>query len=255
MRRDLEGQEAEVDGSPRCHPECTQGGQGHDDTDETLQDPPPHTPIRRPNRAPIPLCDTSWVDFFAHGSADTAEMVCAAALGESAAWDALVDRYARLVWSVARAFGLSDADAADVSQTTWLRLAEHLPRLREPERVGAWLSTTARREAMRARARTRRDLPLDDVDVAQRGSDVDQQLLDGERAAALWKAFASIPPPCQALLRLLLAEYSYAEISEALDMPIGSIGPTRGRCLERLRVRVVAGNAQKETVVNTTGAA
>jgi len=189
------------------------------------------------------------------GPADAAEMVCAAALGESAAWDALVERYARLVWSVARAFGLSDADAADVSQTTWLRLAEHLPRLREPERVGAWLSTTARREAMRARARARRDLPLDDLDVAQRGGDVDERLLDGESAAAVWEAFASIPPPCQALLRLLLAEYSYAEISEALDMPIGSIGPTRGRCLERLRVRVLADSTRKGALAKTTGVA
>src|SRR5947207_10074760 len=157
-------------------------------------------------------------------TADTAEMVSAAALGEPAAWDALVDRYARLVWAVARAFGLSDADAADVSQTTWLRLAEHLPRLREPERISAWLATTARREAMRALARARREQPIDSIDFADGEADVDQQLLDRERTDALWRAFATIPPPCQLLLRLLLADCSYAEISEVLDMPVGSIG-------------------------------
>src|SRR5438105_9861495 len=168
-------------------------------------------------------------------TADTAEMVSAAALGEPAAWDALVDRYARLVWAVARAFGLSDADAADVSQTTWLRLAEHLPRLREPERIGAWLATTARREAMRTSARARRERPLDSIDVADGAGALDERLLDGERDTALWQAFAAIPSPCQLLLRLLLADCSYAEISDVLDMPVGSIGPTRGRCLERLR--------------------
>src|SRR2546423_2044677 len=109
--------------------------------------------------------------------ADTAEMVSAAALGEPAAWDALVDRYARLVWAVARAFGLSDADAADVSQTTWLRLAEHLPRLREPDRIGAWLATTARREAMRALARTRREQPLDSIDFVDTDDSLDLRLM------------------------------------------------------------------------------
>src|SRR2546423_12036833 len=137
--------------------------------------------------------------------ADTAEMVSAAALGVAAAWDALVDRYARLVWAVARAFGLSDADAADVSQTTWLRLAEHLPRLREPERIGAWLATTARREAMRALARARREQPLDSIDLADGEADVDQQLLDSERTDAMWRAFATNSPACPLPLPVLPA--------------------------------------------------
>ena len=184
--------------------------------------------------------------------ADTAEMVSAAALGEPAAWDAIVDRYARLVWAVARAFGLSDADAADVSQTTWLRLAEHLPRLREPERIGAWLATTARREAMRALARARRERPLEGIDFVDTDGGLDQRLLETEQAAALWRAFASIPPPCQLLLRLLLADCSYAEISEVLDMPVGSIGPRRGRCLEHLRASVVASAADKDVAMETT---
>jgi RNA polymerase sigma factor (sigma-70 family) len=181
--------------------------------------------------------------------AETAEVVSAAALGEPAAWDALVDRYARLVWAVARAFGLSDADAADVSQTTWLRLAEHLPRLREPDRIGAWLATTARREAMRALARARRERPLDGLDFVDTESGLDQRLLETEEAGALWRAFATIPLPCQLLLRLLVADCSYAEISEVLDMPVGSIGPRRGRCLQQLRATVLAGDAGKDTAI------
>ena len=184
--------------------------------------------------------------------AETAEMVSAAALGEPAAWDALVDRYARLVWAVARAFGLSDADAADVSQTTWLRLAEHLPRLREPQRIGAWLATTARRESMRALARTRRERPLDGNDFADSAASADHRLMEAEQAAALWRAFAAIPPPCQVLLRLLLADCSYAEISEVLDMPVGSIGPRRGRCLEHLRATVVAADADMDLAMEST---
>jgi RNA polymerase sigma factor (sigma-70 family) len=167
-------------------------------------------------------------------------LVEGAAAGEPRAWDALVERFAGLVWAVARGHGLSSADAADVSQTTWLRLAEHLHRLREPERVGAWLATTARNESLRIQRLARRQVPVDAVDdlaCDEGGPEVEGRLLDEERDAALWRAFESLSGPCKVLLRTLMADPSpsYGEVSVVLDMPIGSIGPRRSRCLQRLR--------------------
>ena len=150
----------------------------------------------------------------------------AAANGDRQAWNALVAQYNGLVWSVARAHRLGDADAADVVQTTWLRLVEQLDRIRNPEGVGAWLATTARRECLRV------------LRVGQR------QVLTDERDATLWQAFAQLGERCRTLLRVLTADPppSYDEVGAALDMPIGSIGPTRARCLEQLRRKLaVAG--------------
>jgi RNA polymerase sigma factor (sigma-70 family) len=172
---------------------------------------------------------------------DVAGVVLAAAGGDPAAWEALVDRYAGLVWGVARAFGLDTADAADVSQTTWLRLAEHLTRLREPERVGAWLAVTARREALRTRQRSQR-IVLDGWcgEGTDDGGELDTALLRDERDALLWRTFSEISEPCKALLRVLISDPppSYSEVGAALDMPIGSIGPRRQRCLRALRKRI-----------------
>lgn len=170
------------------------------------------------------------------------ELVRAAAEREPGAWDALVDRFAELIWAVARGLGLSPADAADVSQTTWLRLAEHLGRLREPDRVGAWLATTARNESLRTLKRASRQIPTDwDANPARaRGYDEpppDARLLRDERNAALWQAFDDLPGPCKVLLRYLIVEPapSYAEVSAVLDIPVGTIGPRRNRCLDNLR--------------------
>ena len=173
---------------------------------------------------------------------EVASLVQAAAAGDRGAWDALVDRYNALVWSVARSFRLGDADAADVVQTAWLRLVEHLGRLREPERVGAWLATTARRECLAVLRRQGRQTPtdqewlLDPVDDGQPGPGA--ALEAAEEHAGLWRAFAQLSERCHRLLRVLMADPppSYQEVSAALEMPIGSIGPTRARCLERLRV-------------------
>ncbi|MEH3054712.1 MAG: sigma-70 family RNA polymerase sigma factor [Patulibacter minatonensis] len=165
--------------------------------------------------------------------------VAAASSGDRAAWDRLVDRYTPLLWSVARSHRLSDSDAADVVQTTWLRLVEHLGRINDPERVGAWLATTARRESLRlvgaSAARTTPVAEFDDLVEASPGPQ--DQLLTQDRAAVLRRALAQLPESCRRLLRVLTADPapSYEDVSAALDMPIGSIGPTRGRCLERLR--------------------
>ena len=169
---------------------------------------------------------------------DVGGLVAAAAGGDPAAWERLVDRYGGLVWSVVRAMGLDVADAADVSQTTWLRLAEHLGRLREPERVGAWLAVTARREALRTRQRSSR-LVLDSFcgEGPDGDDDLDTALLRDERDALLWRTFSALSEPCKALLRVLMSDPppSYVEVGEALEMPVGSIGPRRQRCLQALR--------------------
>ena len=169
-------------------------------------------------------------------------LVAEAARGDQTAWGALVDRYAGLVVAVARGHGLSESDVADVSQTVWLRLVEQLGALREPNALGGWLVTTAGRESLRVLRMARRQTPTDlsvDFDLADdvERTATDRGLLDAERDSALREAFAQLPEPCQALLELLLSDppLPYAEISRRLAMPVGSIGPTRARCLERVR--------------------
>jgi len=168
-----------------------------------------------------------------------ARLVTAAAAGDEGAWNALVQEFNGLLWGVARAHRLSDADAADVVQATWLRLLEHLGHLRDSSRVGAWLATTARRESLRVLRESGRVVQFGD-DEPEPESDAispDDALLERERDRALWQAFTRLRGRDQALLRLLVAdaEPSYEEIAAALDMPIGGIGPTRQRALQRLR--------------------
>ena len=169
------------------------------------------------------------------------KLLRAAAAGDTAAWDELVAAYTNLLWSVTRGHRLRDADAADAVQMTWLRLVENLDRIRDPERLGAWLATTARRECLRTLARSRRELPTGSGDSLDRADDslapLDAALLADEGSAALWLCFGRLSPACQRLLRVLMADPapSYLEVSAALDMPVGSIGPRRGRCLAALR--------------------
>ncbi|MGQ0519747.1 MAG: RNA polymerase sigma factor [Actinomycetota bacterium] len=169
------------------------------------------------------------------------ELVRLAGQGDRDAWDALVMRFEGLVWSIARGHRLDSAAAADVSQTVWLRLVENLDRLREPDRVGAWLAATARNECLRVLRLSGRQVPTDfEAEVDPLPNEVDQVdagLLAGERNQELWQAFAGISERCQVLLRLLIADPppSYDEIATLLDMAVGSIGPTRARCLEHLR--------------------
>jgi RNA polymerase sigma factor (sigma-70 family) len=162
-----------------------------------------------------------------------------ASAGDQAAWNGIVERFSSLVWATARAHRLSRGDAADVAQTTWLRLVEHLDRIRDPERLGAWLATTARHESLRLIRRATREQPSDEADLfeAPDSVSIDRHLLDEERHGALWRAFATLSERCKRLLRLLMAdvEPSYEEVGAALGMPVGSIGPTRIRCLEKLR--------------------
>ncbi len=167
------------------------------------------------------------------------ELVRAAAGGDQAAWSTIVDRFEGLVWATARAHRLSRADAADVAQTTWLRVVENLGRIRDPERLGAWIATTARRECLRHIRLHAREVPSDEVDLFESPSPESPVagLLVDEQNAGLWRAFTMLSERCQALLRMLVAddEPSYETIGMALDMPVGAIGPTRMRCLDKLR--------------------
>jgi RNA polymerase sigma factor (sigma-70 family) len=168
-----------------------------------------------------------------------AQLAHRAAAGDAHAWSTIVDEFAGIVWATARSHRLSHADAADVVQTTFSRLFEHIDRLQRPERLGAWLATTARRECLRVLRERTRVLPLGDAvpDSCDNGPDHCSVLMDRERDAMLWAAFERLPSRDQALLRLLIADPtpSYEEISSALAMPVGSIGPTRARALGRLR--------------------
>ncbi|MGH3941889.1 MAG: RNA polymerase sigma factor [Pseudonocardiaceae bacterium] len=170
------------------------------------------------------------------------ELFRRAEAGDQAAWNTLVDRYTRLLWSVARAYRLSDADASDVVQTCWLRLVEHFGRIADPECLPGWLATTARREALRTLRRSGRELVGEIEDTMlelldERPQPVDARLLAEERDVALWRCFERLSTRCQVLLRILMGtpQPDYATVSAALGMKIGSIGPTRGRCLGHLR--------------------
>ena len=181
----------------------------------------------------------------ARGERPTEALVAAAAAGEPQAWRELIDRYAVLVRSVCRSHRLSDADAEDVAQLTWLRAVEHIGRLRDPDRFGAWVATTARRECLRVLQGRKRVVPTcDEVrnPLFARHVDEDEIALAAERRVAVQQALRVLPDRQRTLLRLLHSETepSYEAIGRQLGMPIGSIGPTRGRALERLRKEIHA---------------
>lgn len=183
-------------------------------------------------------------------AADPAELVRRAAGGDRDAWTELVDAYAGMIFSIARSHRLGDADATDVSQTTWLRLVENIERINDPSRVGAWLATTARRESLRVIGVSARQVPTgEDGDLEPRvrtDEDLDAALLAAERDTRVQAALAQLPPRCATMLLLLTGAdaISYQELSERLNMPIGSIGPTRARALQKLRLILEEMDAQ-----------
>ena len=172
---------------------------------------------------------------------EVADTVRRAADGDRGAWEAIVEDFSGLLWSVCRGYRLEQSDAAEVVQTTWLRLLENIDGIREPERLGGWLATTARREALRLHRLHGRELTTDDETRFDQGPldavlDPALAALLDDRDRRLWRAFGGLPERCRRLLRLLVVVApSYAEVAETMDMPIGSIGPTRARCLQRLR--------------------
>jgi RNA polymerase sigma factor (sigma-70 family) len=183
-------------------------------------------------------------------SAEVTVLIHRAAEGDRAAWHAIVDEYAGLVWSVVRGFRLGDAQAADAVQTTWLRLIEHVAAIRDPECLPGWLRTTTRRVCLETIRSAGREHPVaehwEDARPASHRPDAE----DGPESCSIRQeqqrlvraALAALPERHQVLLSLLVASppVSYEEISEQLGMPIGSIGPTRARILARLREALAA---------------
>jgi RNA polymerase sigma factor (sigma-70 family) len=178
---------------------------------------------------------------------DHADLLERVGRGEVEAWDELVGRFAGLVWSVARSFRLGRAATDDVVQTVWLRLAEHSGRIREPDRLAAWLATTTRNEALRVIRQSSRIAGSASDEVFDRAEpttpSVDERVVDLDDRAQVMAAFRQLTEQDQQLLRLLCAvpPIDYETIAEILGRPIGSIGPTRARCLERLRRLMAAG--------------
>lgn len=180
---------------------------------------------------------------------DVTQLVRRAAGGDLRSWERLIDQYARLIWSITREFRLIETDASDVAQTTWLRLLEHIDRLEYPDRVGSWLAATARHECLRHLAAHKKVVLTHEEEdlthltgVVTAVPEVDERLLADERAQGLRDAMTRLPHRWQRMMEMLMADppISYAEISDELGLPVGSIGPTRGRCLARLRVLLQA---------------
>ena len=176
-----------------------------------------------------------------HDGVVVTDLVTRARTGDKQAWDTLVERYAPLIWSICCRHRLG-ADAEDISQSVWLRLVGQLDKIRDPAALPGWLATTTRRECLRLRRASRRPLPDGNVVDAEAIPDeqartAEEELLAAERHAALREAFRDLPPGGQQLILLLIEDppVPYAEISARLGIPMGSIGPTRRRCLDKLR--------------------
>lgn len=169
-------------------------------------------------------------------------LVARATQGDQDAWNEIVERYAPLVYTICTRYRLSNHDTEDVGQTVWLLLVEQLGKLREPAALPGWLATTTARECLRvvtAASRAERvGTGLDEsVQFVDDAAAIDEEILMAERNAGLRAAFAQIPPRCQRLLAMLISDppHTYAQIHAELGIPVGSIGPQRARCLDRLR--------------------
>lgn len=173
------------------------------------------------------------------------ELVLAARDGDRGAWIEIVSEFEGLVWRVARTYRLTESDALDVCQSTWLKVVTKLETLREPERFAGWITTIAEREALTLLRRANREQPTEDVAamaLEPLSDESDQPLLERELVHQVRQAFLTLSAQCRLLLTVLLAEPSpsYTEAADILGMPIGSIGPRRQRCLQSLRVSMGA---------------
>jgi RNA polymerase sigma factor (sigma-70 family) len=171
------------------------------------------------------------------GGCELRDTLAAAKARDPFAWSALVERFRSHVLRVARSFGLDSHQADDVAQETWLRLYRNLEGVRDPDALGAWLTTTARRESLRV---LRRREPVTDTEPDDQPAaeiDFDDALVHAQRRDAVGRALGALPQRHRDLMYALMAEpaLSYAEISDQLGIPVGSIGPIRGRCLARLQ--------------------
>jgi RNA polymerase sigma factor (sigma-70 family) len=193
-------------------------------------------------RHAIPQAPPAWKGHAMGDGSSVSALVARVCDGDQEAWNELIERYAPLVWSICQRYQLSRQDIDDVGQSVWLLLVENIGSLREAAALPGWLGTTTRREVLRvlrvASRHDHADLPPDGQLPRDPGTPtIEEELIAAERKAALRAAFAELRPGCHDLLSLLVGEppLAYTEISSRLGIPVGSIGPTRARCLERLR--------------------
>jgi RNA polymerase sigma factor (sigma-70 family) len=170
-----------------------------------------------------------------------AELLDAARGGSEDALGQITAELSPMLWHVARAAGLGADDAEDVVQTVWERLLSHLADIRVSQALVSWLVVTTKHEAWRLRSSGRRQLPADQewlTALPDRAAGTEEQIVLDEQHRALWRAVGQLSAPCQELLRIVafVPRPDYQSVSAALGMPVGSIGPTRGRCLEKIRV-------------------
>lgn len=179
---------------------------------------------------------------------DDKEIIKACLAGDAAAWEALILRYQRLIYSIPLKSRLSPDDASDIFQAVCLKLYEKLETLRDHERLSAWVITTTTREVWRLSAKQRRETSVDTSDNDDEGESLsqlaavaplaDEEHVTLERQHAVRQAIAALSDRCRELVTMLFYkkdELSYAEIARQMDMPVASIGPTRARCLEKLK--------------------
>jgi RNA polymerase sigma factor (sigma-70 family) len=198
---------------------------------------------------------------------DDATLVARCLTGEAAAWTALVQRYQRLVYAVVRRMGLDEHAAADVFQTVFSRLIEHLPKISQPERLQAWIVTTAKRETLRTREKGRRHVSLTRED--DEGDAVEDMLVDDaplaedalsdlQQLQLLRTGMDQLDERCRSLLTLVFRDEDehlpYDEVARRLGVPTGSIGPTRSRCLDKLRRLVEKAEAGPDLTVAAVAA-
>jgi len=178
-----------------------------------------------------------------------AALVSAAAAGNDEAFGQLVSEFSPLLWQVARASGVSFSDAEDVLQFVWMQLHGHWDTIRTPRALAGWLVVTTRREAWRVRADERKQVPVDQESFAElpdQGMGSEEQVVAEDQRRTLWAAVRQLPPKCQELLRIVafVPRPDYAAVAAALGMKTGSVGPSRGRCLAKLRA-VLAGDLEE----------
>jgi RNA polymerase sigma factor (sigma-70 family) len=179
-------------------------------------------------------------------AARMADLLSAARAGSEDALGQIVNELSPLLWQVARSAGLSQGDAEDVLQTVWMRLITHLDGIHDAGALTGWLVTTTKREAWRVRAAGRKQLPADQdvfADLPDKGPGSEEQVIVEDQRRELWAAIGMLSRRCQELLRIMAfaPRSDYATVAAALGMRVGSIGPTRGRCLAKLRVLLADG--------------
>ena len=179
-------------------------------------------------------------------AARMADLLSAARAGSEDALGQIVNELSPLLWQVARSAGLSQGDAEDVLQTVWMRLITHLDGIQDAGALTSWLVTTTKREAWRVRAAGRKQLPADQdvfADLPDKGPGSEEQVIVEDQRRELWAAIGMLSRRCQELLRILAfaPRPDYATVAAALGMRVGSIGPTRGRCLAKLRALLADG--------------